>query len=159
MQSINFISWIGEKAADLYGTGLFPSVLIAQAALESGWGQSELSKVANNLFGVKAGNAWKGRSVVMPTREVVKGESKMVNGRFRAYDDAKDSIADRNQFLKENPRYSKAGVFSAKTPEEQAIALQAAGYATDPGYAKSIISLINKHGLKRFDISGKKKGG
>lgn len=159
MKTVNFISWIGNLAASVFGDGgLFPSVLMAQAALESGWGQSTLAKLHNNFFGVKAGSNWKGEVVTLPTREVIKGQDVMVNARFRKYANPLDSLKDRNDFLRVNPRYQKAGVFDAKTPEEQALLLQKAKYATDPNYANQLIKLINQHDLKRFDIVGKKKG-
>lgn len=158
MNPAQFIKWIGQKAANAYGSGLFPSVLIAQAALESGWGKSVLANTHNNLFGIKADGSWKGQVAVMPTREVVKGQSVTISAKFRKYHDPKDSISDRNAFLKKHSRYKKAGVFSAETPQIQAEKLQKAGYATDPNYASAIIKLIQEYDLEQFDLMGKKKG-
>ena len=157
MKQVNFLLRVGKFASNVFGSGLFPSVLLAQAALESGWGESILAKKFNNLFGIKSDKSWKGESVILPTREVINGTSIIVDQPFRVYSDPSDSFSDRNKFLQKNPRYTKAGVFTAKTPEAQAIALQNAGYATDPGYAAAIIKIINTYDLKRFDIEGKKK--
>lgn len=140
------------------GTRLFPSLMMAQAILEGSDakgnpGNSNLAKFYNNLFGIKADPAWTGKKVLMPTREVIGGKSKMVNAWFRHYDTPEQCFTDRVQFLLKNPRYVKAGVFNANTPEEQAEALQRAGYATDPKYAAILKSLILRHNLKKLDAS------
>ena len=133
-------------------TPIFPSVKAAQMALETGYGKS---KVGNNMFGIKAAGAytpyWKGDKTNAKTTEVIQGQAGSYNLDFRAYKSTADSIADHNIFLLENPRYRKAGVFSAKTPQDQARALQAAGYATDPGYAEKLIGLINRYNLESLD--------
>ena len=135
------------------GTTLFPSVMIAQAALESAWGTSSLSASFNNLFGIKADPSWKGRSVTMPTREYLNGKYVTIDDAFRAYDDPADSVRDRVKFLQDNPRYRQ--VFEAKTPSEQAQALQAAGYATDPQYASKIIATIKANDFRQWDLKKK----
>lgn len=139
------------------GTGLFPSVMMAQAILESGNGNTSLASQYNNHFGVKAGYSWKGYKVNMQTREVVGGQSQVMGDYFRVYANASDSFTDRNHLLASNDNYIQAGVFSASTAEQQAIALQRAGYATDPNYASVLISLINQHNLKALDVVVKKK--
>jgi len=131
--------------------GLFASVAIAQAALESGYGQSGLSLKYQNYFGIKASAGWKGKTSVMKTDEYENGKKVTINSGFRVYPSLQDSIADRNNFLKVNTRYTKGGVFSAKTPEDQAKALQASGYATDPNYAAKIIAIINQYNLRETD--------
>ncbi|MGN7988662.1 glycoside hydrolase family 73 protein [Pedobacter sp. 22226] len=135
------------------GTTLFPSVMLAQAALEGGNGASVLAKKYNNHFGIKASGSWKGLTVVMPTTEYVKGVAIKVQATFRAYASLLDSFLDRVNFLKVNSRYAKNGVFSAKTPEDQAKALQKAGYATDPNYANLIINIIKTYNLKQYDTA------
>ncbi|HBS88085.1 MAG TPA: hypothetical protein DEA97_16110 [Bacteroidales bacterium] len=140
------------------GTGLFPSLFMAQAILESGNGQSSLAKIYNNHFGIKATPDWKGKVVRMSTREVFNGNEVYIKDGFRWYEDPADSFKDRVKFLQENSRYKKNGVFTAKSPEEQADALQKAGYATDPNYASTLKMLISKNKLKELDsISDKKK--
>lgn len=133
-------------------TGLFPSVKAAQMALETGYGKS---KVGNNMFGIKATGKhspyWKGRQVTASTTEVINGKAGTYNLPFREYNSISDSIADHTHFLIVNPRYKAAGVFTAKTPEDQARALQLAGYATDPDYSKKLIQIINRYNLKSLD--------
>ncbi len=133
------------------GTGLFPSLFMAQAILESGDGQSTLAATYNNHFGIKATPDWKGKVVDMRTREVFDGKEVYIKDGFRWYDNAKDSFYDRVTFLKENSRYAANGVFSAKTPEEQANALQRAGYATSLNYAATLKWIINSYNLKELD--------
>jgi flagellum-specific peptidoglycan hydrolase FlgJ len=129
------------------GNNLFPSVIMAQMCLETGYGKS---KVGNNMFGVKATGAhspyWNGAAMNADTTEVIDGQSGTYNLAFRAYDSIAQSIKDHSYFLLQNPRYKAAGVFDAATPQDQARALQAAGYATDPDYATKLISTITwKH--------------
>jgi flagellum-specific peptidoglycan hydrolase FlgJ len=132
--------------------GLFPSLTFAQAAQESGWGlTSGLATKGNAAFGIKADKSWTGKVYTAKTREVYNGKSVTITDGFRAYDSLGDSIIDRANFLKANSRYTKAGVFSATSPEEQARAFQKAGYATDPNYASSLINLMNGSNLQRFD--------
>ena len=139
------------------GTGLFPSLFMAQAILESGNGQSTLAKKYNNHFGIKATKSWKGKVINMKTREVFDGNEVYIKDGFRWYNNPESSFKDRVRFLKQNPRYTKYGVFTAKTPEEQADALQRAGYATAPNYASTLKWIINKYNLKLLDIVTQKK--
>lgn len=132
------------------GTHLFPSVMLAQAAMESANGTSLLSKKYHNYFGIKQ-NGWKGEVAILSTHEYIKGVKTKVNAAFRAYGSLVEGFADRIAFLQKNPRYTKAGVFKAANPQEQAKALQAAGYATDPLYAKGIIDMIRIYGLEKYD--------
>lgn len=146
-----FIQKFGNAfAVACLGTGLFPSVKLAQAALESGWGKYT---AGNNMFGIKASGQhtpyWHGDYVTSRTSEYVNGGYVSQNSRFRKYLTIGDSIKDHNYFLQQYTRYAK--VFSAQTPEEQAKALQAAGYATDPNYSGKLISIINTYNLKQFD--------
>lgn len=130
---------------------LFPSLAIAQAILESGNGRSDLARVYHNHFGIKANSAWRGKVVSLKTKEVYDSKEVTIIDGFRAYDSAEDSFRDRNRFLAVNRRYTTNGVFSAATPQEQAKALQRAGYATDPNYANKLIDLIAGEGLERYD--------
>lgn len=139
------------------GTGLFPSLFMAQAILESGNGQSSLAKKYNNHFGIKASKDWKGKVIDMKTREVFNGNEVFIKDGFRWYTNPLDSFKDRVDFLKKNQRYAKHGVFTAKSPEEQADALQRAGYATDPNYANTLKMLIAKYNLKVLDSMEVKK--
>lgn len=141
------------------GTGLFPSLTMAQAILESSDrsgvpGNSSLARIHNNHFGIKADKAWIGPKVNLKTREVIDGSEVVIGDYFRVYEDPTQSFRDRVAFLKRNQRYTKAGVFTAKTPGEQAEALQKAGYATDPNYASILKKLIGSLDLEELDKVG-----
>ena len=133
--------------------GIFPSVTIAQAIHESGWGKSQLSIKANNLFGVKADSSWTGNTIEMLTQEHINGEVITVMAKWRAYESFEDSIRDHGKFLKENPRYEQAGVFKAKDYKEQVYAIRMAGYATDPSYASLICNMIESYSLNIYDFT------
>jgi len=152
---IKTFSDVAIKAAK--GTGLFPSLFLAQAILESANGKSLLASKYNNHFGIKASKGWTGKVIGINTREVINGQDVYVKANFRWYDNPLDSFSDRAKFLLQNPRYKNAGVFTAKTPEQQAEALQKAGYATDPNYAKLLSVIIGKYNLKLLDEIAKKK--
>lgn len=124
------------------GSGIFPEVAISQSALESAWGESLLAKKYNNYFGIKATPDWKGKTITLKTKEVYGGIESTVSGTFRAYNSFGESVRDYVKFLKENPRYQKGGVFTAKTPEEQVKRLKDSGYATSLIYTNSVIKTI-----------------
>lgn len=131
--------------------GIPASITIAQAALESGWGARA---PGNNLFGIKADRAWKGKTVDIATHEYVAGKRVNVVDKFRAYASIDDCIADRARFLKANPRY--APCFREVTGEAWARALQKAGYATDPKYADSLIAVMRGRTMSQYDnLKGK----
>ncbi len=128
------------------GTGLFPSVKMAQMIIESSWGNGITAKQANNFFGIKADAGWKGEKKQFNTPK----DGKPVNY-FRVYKTPLESIKDHTAFLKNNSRYPKAGVFTATTPEEQITRIAKAGYAESGKYDKAIINLINVYKLKDLD--------
>jgi flagellum-specific peptidoglycan hydrolase FlgJ len=135
--------------------GIFPSVKLAQAALESGWGTSQLSTLYKNFFGIKANSSWTGGVADMSTLEYYGSQtpSRIIDG-FRVYGrDPFESFHDHTQFLNENPRYSAA--LQAENAISQAVQLQAAGYATDPNYASKITKIITEYNL--FELDKKKK--
>ncbi|MFD2961361.1 MULTISPECIES: glycoside hydrolase family 73 protein [Olivibacter] len=152
---IKLIAPVAQKVCN--GTGLFASLLIAQAIVESHNGaKNTLSLLASkyhNHFGIKSSKGWTGAVVNLRTREVFSNKDVYIKDGFRAYPSLEAGFADRNRFLTVNQRYTRAGLFSAKTPEQQAIALQVAGYATDPNYAKVLGQVINGSGnLKQYDV-------
>lgn len=142
---------------------VLPSLTAAQAALESGWGSSTLSKPPyNNCFGIKASNDWTGRTVTMPTREVVNGRSIRVNAAFRAYDSIADSVEDHGAFFTSTEwrKNNYRNVVGEKDYKQACYAVKSAGYATDPAYATSLIRIIEQHTLYEWDqeaFSGKKE--
>ena len=126
-----FISKIVNGASVGYDKyKVFPSVTIAQAILESGWGKSDISIKCNNFFGVKAGLDWTGLKFELTTSEWINGVK--VNGistYWRAYGSIDESIDDHGKFLAYRSWYANAGVFIAKNYAEQIIAIKRAGYA------------------------------
>lgn len=125
------------------------SVTIAQAALESAWGESGLTKNGNALFGIKAGKSWTGKRYTTRTTEVQNGNTISTTADFRAYDSWAESIIDHDDFLRRNARY--AAVLACDNGYDAADALQAAGYATDPYYAHKLQSIISQYGLSKYD--------
>jgi len=125
------------------GSGLSPLLILSQAYIESGGGDSKLAKDHYNFFGVKADKSWTGKKVLLKTREQKPdGTSYYINAYFRKYDNPAQSFADHIRFLKSNPRYLKAGLFSyPDNYEKQADTLQKAGYATDINYSNLLKSV------------------
>ena len=145
-----FILKIGPAArASMQATGIPASFTIAEAALESGWGGSQLAAQAMNLFGVKADPSWRGDVLTMPTREFLKGAWCVVQARWRRYSNWQGCMDDHAAFFRQNPRYAKA--LACKDGLSFARAVAAAGYATDPQYADKIISVIRAHKLDQLD--------
>ena len=123
-----------EVAEDL---GISHKIVLAQAALESGWG----SKVkGNNLMGIKSHGEEGGVDVV--THEVVNGKRVKITDSFRAYDTPKDSIRGYGKFLKANSRYKHFLRAGAENEDAQLSALQTSGYATDPVYSQKLKNII-----------------
>lgn len=137
-------------------TGISAVFTLAQAALESGWGKHA---PGNNFFGVKARSGWKGAVQLLSTREVhstdqrtypiVISITKRDDGKyeyrvkdwFRAYTTPEGSFTDHGRFFLDNPRYTEA--LNVKDEAEKfARAVASAGYATDPGYAATLVSII-----------------
>lgn len=157
MKRANYIiQYSKDVLAAVRHTRLFPSVMMAQALLESASkdgvpGGSLLASKYNNHFGIKADASWKGEKVQLFTKEFINGAMRTVKAWFRAYQHARQSFEDRVQFLVKNKRYQKGGVFAARDAGEQAYALQRSGYATDPLYATKLIAVIRQHGLEELD--------
>lgn len=125
--------------------GVAPQVLIAQAALETGWGRSLPTTPGGgssfNLFGIKAHSSWPGPQATVTTVEFMDGVAIKVQAPFRAYDSYRASFEDYADFLQGNKRYRQA-LESAGDPIVFVQALQNAGYATDPRYAQKIRSIL-----------------
>ncbi|WP_053070055.1 glucosaminidase domain-containing protein [Clostridium sp. K25] len=148
----NFINSIKDGAiASQKKHGVLASITISQAILESAWGRSQLSAKYKNLFGIKTDSSWKGPRINMETGEYRNGSHVMENWGFRVYSSYEESIEDHALFLVNNPRYSKAGLFSVKSYIGQANALVRAGYATSPDYARQLIQLIEQYNLNQYD--------
>lgn len=133
---------------------VLPSITVAQAIVESGWGRSALSTQAHNLFGIKG--SYNGNSVVMRTREVYGGRSVYVNANFRAYANNSESVTDHGRFLNVNIRYRN--LLGDTNYASVANKLRQDGYATDPSYASTLIRFVQTYNLNQLDavaLSGK----
>lgn len=121
--------------------GVDPKHLLAQAALETGWGKSlpcdADGTTSFNFFGIKAGNSWQGDSVSVKTLEFEGGVPVPRQAKFRSYDSAAESFRDYVEVLRNNPRYAGA-LNTGSDAKAFANALQQGGYATDPRYAMKI---------------------
>lgn len=124
--------------------GVPPEFLVAQAALESGWGEAVITRPdgrsSHNLFNIKAGSSWSGPAVTLPVTEYDGGRAVTENARFRVYPSYAAAFDDYVRLIRDNERY--AGVPGSRTPREFALALVRGGYATDPRYADKIVSIL-----------------
>ncbi len=141
-----FIEKLGDAAvAASRKSGIPAELILSQAALESGWGQREImgpdGLTSHNLFGIKATGGWDGKVVHVMTTEYVNGTARKMSQPFRAYDSYGDSLHDYVRLISDNPRYEK--VLQAADARKAAEAVQKAGYATDPNYAKKLISIMS----------------
>ncbi|KAF1678169.1 MULTISPECIES: glucosaminidase domain-containing protein [Bacillus] len=148
-----FIDSLSGHAQILYEKyHVLPSITIAQAILESDWGNSELAAQANNLFGVKG--KYKGHHVTMETDEFEKGERKTIRAKFRKYSTFFESMDDHAQLFVRGTSWNKKKykpVLDAGDYKEAATALQKAGYATDPDYANKISAIVETYDLNEYD--------
>ncbi|MGO2545036.1 MAG: glycoside hydrolase family 73 protein [Leuconostoc mesenteroides] len=154
------VAWINELAPyarelqEKYG--VLASISIAQAILESDWHTSTLSTKYNNLYGIKADAGQK--SAVLPTQEYVNGEWITIQGRFAAYDSWQESMKAHAKLLHDGTSWNAKQyqhVLDADAYASAAKALTQDGYATDPNYAKKLITIIQTWHLERFDATKK----
>ncbi|WP_028221875.1 flagellar assembly peptidoglycan hydrolase FlgJ, partial [Paraburkholderia oxyphila] len=128
-------------------TGIPARFIVGQAALESGWGKREIMKAdgstSHNVFGIKATKDWTGKTVSTMTTEYVNGTPHRVVEKFRAYDSYDDAMTDYANLLKSNPRYASV-INNSHSVEGFAHAMQRAGYATDPQYAKKLMTIMQQ---------------
>ncbi len=140
--------------------GVDAEVLVAQSALETGWGQyvRRLDNDQNSysLFGIKADQKWQGDRISVSTLEFRKGAMQREQAQFRTYESVGEAFSDYVEFIKENPRYQQA-LEKAYNPDAYAKELQKAGYATDPDYAKKI-ERIRHSDLLQSKVSQLKNG-
>ena len=132
------------------GKPLYPSVVIAQAICESGWGQSKIMMKANAIFGIKATSSWKGKVYNANTQECYDGSTYTnITACFRAYNSLAESISDYFDLITKSERYRKACV--SNSPLECITAIKNGGYATSPTYINTIMSIINSNNLTKYD--------
>ena len=132
--------------------GVDSSLLIAQAALETGWGQKMVKNArgnSNNLFNIKADRSWAGQRITLNTREFLNQQWAVIPADWRAYPDWQACLVDHGRFLRRNKRY--AACFACSTGKTFAQAVAKAGYATDPRYADKLIAMIDKYQLEALD--------
>lgn len=146
-----FFATHGPAARNVcHGTALLASVCLAQAALESSWGESGLTRRAFNFFGFKAGTQWKGAVLKLLTKEQLPGGKVVtVEAAFRSYSSPGESFSDRNRLFLTLARYKP--VLAAKDYASQAHQIRVCGYATDLKYAEKLVAIIKAHNLTRFD--------
>ena len=147
----DFVAGIWPHAVEASSTtGLAPHLLVAHAALESGWGRSEPrlpdGSGSHNLFGIKAGSGWTGPTAEAETTEYVNGKAETRVERFRAYGSYREAFVDYANLLSTSPRYS--GVIAAADGTDFAKSLQQSGYATDPMYAAKLVRILNGKTLR-----------
>lgn len=131
---------IAIKEMNAYG--IPASITLAQGLFESGNGNSDLAKIANNHFGIKCTSEWTGKSFYR--------DDDQQNDCFRVYDNPDDSYRDHSQFLKRK-HYAFLFELDKNDYKGWAQGLKKAGYATNPKYPDLIISVIERYGLDRFD--------
>jgi len=141
----NKLSCCAQAASD--ATGIPAKFMMGQAALESGWGKHEIvaanGQPSHNVFGIKAGSNWTGKTVKAVTTEYVNGVATQKVQSFRAYDNYHQAFNDYAKLLQGNQRYKNV-IANAKDAYGFAQGLQKAGYATDPEYANKLMHVIGK---------------
>lgn len=134
---------------DMKQTGILASLTAAQALLESGRGNSKLTRYYNNLFGMKATSTWTGDVVELPTTEYYNGQPQTVMAKWRVYPDWSKSINDHSSLFLKYDRYAN---LRGETDYKQAcINVSADGYATSPTYSDSLIKIIETYKLYEWD--------
>lgn len=152
MTNAEFIARIVPFAiADMQRSHIPASLTIAQAALESGWGNSGLTVKANNLFGIKGSGP--AGSIAVRTTEYLNGKPVQVTAAFRAYNDWGESVADHSALIVggvswNRNLYSKVIGVDGQTAARE---IAAAGYATDPNYTAKLIQIMNTFNLYQYD--------
>ncbi len=149
----DFVNKLWPHAAEASRTtGISPHFMIGHAALESGWGKSEIRAAdgtpSHNLFGVKAGRGWSGPVAETTTTEYVNGVAKKSVEKFRAYSSYAEGFKDYANMLRNNPRYA-AVVASGNDAAGFSTGLQQAGYATDPMYAEKLNRILQGSALRQ----------
>lgn len=147
-QFVNTLLPYAEQAADELGVS--PQVLIAQAALETGWGD-RVQRLADgrssyNLFNIKADSRWSGDRLPTNTLEYRHGVMSQEPAEFRVYKNYAESFADYVTFIKSNPRYQPA-LAVAGNPEDYVSEIHKAGYATDPDYTRKVMDVMKREAV------------
>lgn len=149
MEKQEFINSIKDGSIQcMVKYNILASLTISQAILESGWGTSQLTIEANNLFGIKR---WGYADyITLPTTEYINGQSITVNAEFRKYPSWSESINDHAAFLLENSRYTN--IIGCEDYIQACQLIKQDGYATDPDYADLLIKIIKENNLSQYDL-------
>lgn len=145
---VDSIMPLAKKVAEKYG--LNPMAMVAQAALETGWGKHLMKKgteIANNYFGIKASKGTV-NTTNADSYEYINGKKVMVNSKFRAYDSVEQSLEDYAKLITGNSRYDK--VKNSVSVENYFEELQKAGYATDPSYADKLKKIVKNSAFDKY---------
>ena len=146
-----FDTYSGIAVNDYMFSGIPPSIKLAQAALESGWGGSGLTQNANNFFGIKSHN-WGGATYDAQTHEYYgSGGPVTINAEWRLYGSPYESFMDHSEFLQKYDRYAPLFQLDPLDYRSWAQGLKSAGYATSPTYDQKLINLIEKYDLSKYD--------
>lgn len=152
-QGGDFVASVAPAAQQMQAAyGVHASISIAQAILESDWGESELSAVYNNLYGMKGDDP--GNTVLLATSEYYNGQWVTIQANFRVYGSWAESVQDHALLFVNGTTWDPnqyAPVLQATTYQEAAQALQDCGYATDPDYAAKLIAVIEQNALYEYD--------
>jgi hypothetical protein len=139
-------TYAGLAAGEMQRAGIPASITLAQAILESNWGQGKVAVEGNNFFGIKCYNGWGGQCVQAMDDEVNPSD-------FRFYNSVEESFRDHSEFLKNNIRYQPLFEIPVTEYRKWAYGLKNCGYATDIEYAEKLIRLIEEHGLFLYDYA------
>lgn len=143
MEFLEQLAPYAQQAAEQ--AGIAPESVLAQAALETGWGRYVVAHgdgSSNNLFNIKADHRWQGEAAQTRTTEYYDGKPQREQAFFRVYGSVAESFNDYVNFLQSNPRYQQA-LSVGQQPQQFVEALQQAGYATDPSYASKLQTIMN----------------
>lgn len=147
---VEYIEQYSEIAVEQMKEHKIPaSITLAQGLLESGAGQSKLTKQSNNHFGIKCGSSWRGKSV--------RHTDDAPNECFRSYRHARESYEDHSKFLTSGARYAFLFRLDVTDYKGWARGLKKAGYATDPSYANRLIQIIEDYDLYKYDSRFRRK--
>ncbi|MDO4912894.1 MAG: glycoside hydrolase family 73 protein [Lactobacillus sp.] len=153
LSKVNFIKKLVPVARQVdKAYGILPSVTLAQACVESDFGQSQLAQKYNNLFGVKGTN--KATTALMTTKEYVNGKWITIKARFQIYDSYEAAVRAHAELIKNGTTWNSKQyihVLKADNYVAQAKALVKDGYATDPNYAGKLINMIRQYKLYKYD--------
>lgn len=159
MEKQQFIKSIAEyvkKYASAYGIAVH-SPIIAQAVLESGWGESKLASVYHNYFGLKCGTKWTGKSVNLSTmEEYTPGTLTQIKDNFRVYDNMEDGVKGYFDFIQLSRYQNLRGITD---PEEYLKTIKADGYATSSKYVENTMRVVTQYDLTQYDVKGEESMG